>query len=184
MATLSVILMFSDPEKIISQLEIHDNMFVADLGAGSGAYSFAIAERLKNKEGKIYALEVQKDLVARIKTEASARHLTNIEILWADIEQSGGTKLRDNSIDLAIVANVMFQVEDKMGLIEETRRIVKPGGMVLVVDWTDSYSNMGPHKDMVVSEQNAKELFMKKGFVVEKNIPAGSHHYGIVFKKA
>ncbi len=176
--------MFSDPVKIISQLEIHDTMSVADLGAGSGAYTFAIAERLKNKEGKVYALEVQKDLVGRIKTEASTRHLTNIEILWADIEQPGGTKLRDQSIDLAIVANVLFQVEDKIGFIEEVRRIIKPGARVLVVDWTDSHSNMGPHKEMVVTEQNAKELFMKKGFVFEKNILAGSHHYGLVFTKA
>lgn len=172
--------MFSNPEKTINALAWSEGMTVADFGAGSGAMTFALAERLKGYNGKVYALEVQKNLLELVKSEAAHRNLSNIEIIWCDIEKLGGTKLRDHSIDLGVASNVLFQVEDKMGFVEEVRRTLKPNGKLLLIDWADTYGGMGPAKTAMITKENARALFEKKGFKFEKDVDAGSHHYGML----
>ncbi len=175
--------MFLDPAKTLEQFGIGTNMIVADLGAGSGFYSLAAARLNKNGNGKVYAVEVQRDLLGRIKDAAEKEHLTHIEYLWANFEKLGGTKLHDHTIDRVIVSNVMFQVEDKGAAAKEIARILKPDGKVLFIDWSESFGGMGPAPDAVFSRTKAIELFRSAGFTEERDIDAGAHHYGIIFKK-
>ena len=173
---------FSDPQKNIQQFGLIEGMKVADLGAGSAAYTIAAAAQV-GTSGRVYAVEVQKELISNIKNTALKQGLSNVEVIWGDIESLGGTKIKDHSIDAVIVSNVLFQAEDRQGLISEVKRILKPKGRVLVVDWKDSFGGMGPHADHVVSEQSAKKLFEESGFSLERSIPAGDHHYGFIATK-
>ncbi len=175
--------MFADPSSNVQQFGLTPGMHIADLGAGSGAYSFAAAQAV-SPNGKVYACEVQKDLLTRLKNDAAEEHITNIEPIWANIEKLGGTKLGDRSMDGAIVSNVLFIVEDRPAFMAELKRIVKPAGHVYYIDWSDSFGGMGPHPDQVISVPQAKELFTKFGFTEEKTFDAGTHHYGIIFKKS
>ena len=175
--------MFASPEENILQLSFRPNMRVADFGAGSGAYSFAIAKKIGPDNGQVFAIDVQKDLLERLKSEAVRQGLSNIEIIWANIEERGSTHIADDSVDAVVVSNVLFQAESKAGLIEEVKRVLKPGGQVLFIDWTDSFSGMGPHPGSVVTEADAKALFTKLGFTVRANFDAGEHHYGLILLK-
>ena len=157
-------------------------MKVADLGAGSAAYTLATAKQVGNS-GRVYAVEVQKELISNIKNSAIKQGLSNVEVIWGDIESLGGTKIQDQSLDAVIVSNVLFQAEDKKGLVEEVKRILKPKGRVLVVDWKESYRGMGPHPDHIMSEQSAKKLFEDGGFTSDRSISAGDHHYGFIVIK-
>ena len=69
-------------------------MHVADLGAGSGHYTLAAAKKV-GESGRVYAIEVQKDLLTRIKNLAQTEHINNVEVIWGDVENRGGTKLKD-----------------------------------------------------------------------------------------
>ncbi len=175
--------MFADPSSNVAQFGLTPGMHIADLGAGSGAYSFPAAKAV-SPNGKVYACEVQKDLLTRLKNDAASEHITNIEGVWSNIEKLGGTKLGDRSMDGAIVSNVLFIVEDRPAFMAELKRIVKPAGHVYFIDWTDAFGGMGPHPDHVITEEKAKELFAKFGFTVEKTFDTGAHHYGIIFKKS
>lgn len=174
--------MFADPSHCIEQFELQSGMRVADLGAGTGALSILLA-RAVGDAGKVYAIEVQKSILERLKKETRESRVHNVETLWGDIERVNGTHLGAASIDAAVASNVLFQVEDKAGFLAEVKRILKPGGKLLLVDWTDSFNNMGPHKDHVVPEQAARELFEGAGFRFVKKINAGQHHYGMIFRK-
>jgi ubiquinone/menaquinone biosynthesis C-methylase UbiE len=157
-------------------------MIVADFGAGTGFYSLAAAQKV-GEEGKVFAIDVQKELLDKIKINANSQQILNIEIIWGDIEKLGGTNLQDESVDAVIVANLIFQLEDKKSAIEEIKRILRTKGRVLVVDWTDSFEGMGPQPDKIITESSAKELFMNQGFEYEKSIEAGDNHYGIILRK-
>jgi len=170
---------FSDPQKNIEQFSLIEGMRVADLGAGSGAYTLAAARQV-GTSGKVYAIEVQKDLLSSLKNNAQKQGLLNVDVIWGDIERTGATKLKEQSVDATIVSNVLFQAEDKKGLIAEVKRILKPKGKVLVVDWQESYGGMGPHPDHVVHESGAKKMFEEGGFSIERHISAGPHHYGFI----
>jgi len=174
---------FTNPVENINALGVFDGMVVADLGAGTGAYTIPLAERV-GETGRVYAVEVQKEFLSNIKDAAAARGFKNVEVIWGDIERLGGTKIKDASIDAVVISNVLFQAEDKPGLLLETKRILKPGGKLLLIDWKDSFANLGPAPLMVVTADMARELAVREGFLVAKEIPAGEHHYGFIMVKS
>jgi ubiquinone/menaquinone biosynthesis C-methylase UbiE len=175
--------MFSDPRHNIEQLGISDNAIVADFGAGSGFYSMEAALAVAPL-GKVYAVDVQKDLLDRLKKQATEHHIRNIEIIAGDLEKLGGSKLRDGSCDVVIASNVLFMVGDKKSFFLEACRVLKPKGRILVIDWSGSFSQMGPHHTHVFAKDDAMKLARETGFVFEREISTGSQHYGIIFRKS
>lgn len=175
--------MFSDPEKNIEQFDLGKGNYVADFGTGSGHYAFAAAEAV-GSSGRVYAIDVQKDLLEKLKNEArNVRHLGNLEIVWGDLDNLGGTRLRENSLDAVIASNVFFQLQKKENACLEIKRILKPGGRVLLIDWSSSFGGLGPQSNDVLSEEAAEKLFEKNGFKIDRTIDAGAQHYGIIFRK-
>lgn len=174
--------MFSAPEKNIEELHITEGQIVADFGAGSGAYTIAAAKALKGT-GKVYAIDVQKDLLTRLENSCKENHLGNVSFIWGNFENLGGAKLRDLSCDVVIISNVLFQSEDKRAVISEARRVLRHGGLLLLVDWTASFNNMGPTSDQVFPEIAARTLVESLNFTLDHAINAGNFHYGFVFKK-
>jgi ubiquinone/menaquinone biosynthesis C-methylase UbiE len=172
---------FAHPLRNVGALGIETGMKVADFGAGSGAYSLAIAERLSGA-GHVYAIDVQRDLLRRIHTEAHKRGLKNISIIWADIEQEGASKLADRSIEYVLVSNILFQLADKTAPLLEAWRILRPGGKLAIIDWSDSFNGMGPVKQEVVKKETVLELAQRAGFELVREFEAGAHHYGLVFR--
>jgi ubiquinone/menaquinone biosynthesis C-methylase UbiE len=174
--------MFSDPQKNIAELGIADGMKVVDLGAGSGFYTIESAKKV-GPRGRVYAIDVQQDLLNKIKNSGVLVGLRNIEVIWGNIEKIGGTKLREAIADRVIISNTLFQIaqEDRDNLALETKRIIKPGGKILVVDW----ASVGPlSPKTVVPKMLAEGIFQKVGFTLEKTFDAGDHHYGIILKRS
>jgi len=156
-------------------------MVIADFGAGSGHYALQCAERLEGT-GCVYAIDVQRDLLRRIRNEAQRRGLKNIEVIAADIERPSGTHLAERAVDLALISNVLFQLEHPKAALMEAWRIVKPSGKVAVIDWSDSFRGLGPTKKHVFSKDAALGLASETGFELLKEFHAGAHHYGLIFK--
>ena len=173
--------MFSNPQHNIAELERGEGMIVADLGSGSGHNTIELARRVGS--GKVYAIDIQKELLARVKNNATHGKLHNVEVIWADFDKLHGTGLADASVHRVLASNVLFQLENKDAAISEIKRILKPDGKVYLIDWLDSFGNTGPHAKDIVTRVKAKELFTQSGFVFEKEFPAGAHHYGIIFKR-
>ena len=171
---------FTNPEANIAALGIHEGMVVADFGAGTGAYTIPLAKKV-GEQGHVYAIEVQKEFLINVKNSAAQHRFKNISVIWGNVERLGGTKIKDKTVDIVVVSNVLFQAEDKKGLIEEAKRILKTGGELLLIDWSGSFNNLGPAPKMVVTENTARTMFEAEGFVFKKKLSAGNHHYGLVF---
>lgn len=174
--------MFSQPEKNIEQFSVDPGMKVADLGSGAGFYSIALA-RAVGKTGKIFAIDVQQELLTKLKNEAFKNNLDNIEVVWGDIDEPNGSKLRDESVDKVLVANTLFQVDDKEMVAKEAYRILKRKGTVMLIDWSDSFGGLGPHTSRIVRPDQGRTIFEKAGFSFVRDIRAGDHHYGMIFVK-
>ena len=174
--------MFSDPAKNIEQFGLSRGMFVADFGAGSGFYTMSAAKAVGDN-GRVYAIDIQKELIQKIKNQANVEHMPNIEIIWGDVEKIGGSKMSDGSVDAVIIANILFQIADKNNVCLEAKRILKKSGRALVIDWLDSFGNLGPRQSDVFSPSSAKEIFQKNDFIFDREFSAGEHNYGLIFKK-
>lgn len=175
--------MFSDPQVILDSLELSPESIVADFGAGSGFYSVAAGRALASGSGKVYSIDVQKDLLERLKTLAQNQGVRNIEVIWGDVEAQKGSKLKDASVDWVIIANLLFQVPEKQAVVNEAKRVLKARGRMLVVDWSESFGGTGPAPSDVVTESAVKVLAATASLSFEKEIPAGEHHFGLIFRK-
>lgn len=171
---------FSSPYENVLQLGLYEGMKVGDFGTGSGHYARAVAG-VVGHSGKVYAIDVQEDILKHLKLNSHEHHQHIIETVWGDIEKAGGTHLRDASLDAVILANTLFQIENRFGLLKEIRRVLKPEGKLLVVDWSGSFGGMGPAPKQVVPERDAEAFFIEAGFHKVKSFRAGPHHYGIIF---
>ena len=173
---------FSDPQKNIDQFLLGEGMNVADFGSGPGFHAIEAAKAV-GEMGKVYAIDIQKEFLSKLKNDALGQGIGNIDVLWGDLESQGGSKLSDSSVDAVLVVNVLFQVEEKEEFLKEVSRVLKSNGKVLVVDWSGSFSGMGPQGERLVREGRMKELMVGAGFSEEKVIDSGQHHYGYIFRK-
>lgn len=174
--------MIDDPKRLVKDFGVREGGIVADLGVGYGHYVYALSEAV-GANGKVFAIDIMKDMIERLKKEVEEKGIKNIEILWGDIEVVGGTKLRENSVDAIVVSNVLFQIDSKAGLVHECARILKIGGKIMLVDWKESFGGLGPKPEMVVDEETARRIFETGPFEYKKTIEAGEHHYGMILEK-
>lgn len=173
---------FLDPKKAIEPLNIIPGMNVADIGCGSGYYTFAASEKMDN-EGKIYAVDVRKNVLEKLAADAKEKGVSIVETIWGNAELEGGTKIADEFADAVIASNIFFQVDDKKALVKELFRITGPGGKLLVIDWSDSFGGLGPPQEYLVSPEEIKSICQSTSFYFVEEIKAGAHHYKLLFKK-
>lgn len=174
--------MFSDPKSNLEQFGLTPGMLVADFGVGSGYHALEAA-RLVAPGGKVFGVDVQKELVESLKKSASREGIDNLETIWGNIEKVGGTKIKDGVMDAVLATSILFLLEDKESFAKEAFRVLKAGGKILVIDWLNSFGGIGPHNSQVFEQDKAEKLFANAGFHLEKNIDAGDNHYGFIVKK-
>ncbi len=173
---------FVVPDIVASHFHLKDGDIVADFGAGSGHFLKSLSGRV-GATGRVYACEIQKQLVEKVSQQVQHLNLGNVYPLWCDLEEPSGIKIQTGVLDAAILVNTLFQIEDKLAAIREMGRTVRSGGNLFVIDWTDSSGGLGPRKDHVFSALEATALCEANNFILERHYPAGSHHYGLAFKK-
>jgi len=172
---------FTNPLENLKNFDIRENMILVDLGAGTGFYSIHSAHMVP--KGKVYAIDINQDFLRTIRNKAKDLYISNLECFHGDIEKKNGTKLASNIADRVIASNILFQLEDKNSFLEEAYRILKPGGKLLLIDPQMDSLVLGKHKNRAIPRNKAHEMFEEIGLEWERDILAGSHHYGMIFSK-
>ncbi len=175
--------MFSDPDKVIKEMFVAEGMTVADFGSGVGFYAIPLARRV-GPYGRVFAVDAMGEFLRKLKNEAVRAGFNNIEVIQGDLEVIGGSGLLTASVDRIIIANTLFQTDIPLQVVLEAKRIIKHSGKVAVIDWQDSFGQIGPHADHVITKEETRELFEKNGFTFESFIDAGEHHYGMLYSVA
>jgi ubiquinone/menaquinone biosynthesis C-methylase UbiE len=163
--------MFADPLNIVLEFGFIPGDTVVDFGAGAGHYSHSLSKTV-GSEGRVIAVDIQKDMLERLKNEAHKFGKHNIEVIWGDVEKQNGTNLRDGVAAGAVLSNILGMVENKVGTIKEAKRVIRENGRICVVEWTNK-----------ISPEKMKGLFAEAGLIFERVFEAGSHHYGMIFKR-
>ena len=168
---------FLNPEQILNQLEIESDIAAADFGCGSGGWVLPLAQ--KAEDGVIYAVDILQEPIDALKAKADSLSLSNIKTILANVEKD--VKIQDESCDLVLMTNLLFEIEDRKSVMEQGKRILKPDGKILVVDWKKKNSVV-EEKDTISAEE-VKKIASKIELKLEKEIDAGVYHYGLVFEK-
>lgn len=175
---------FIHPAQTVESLGITPGMIIADFGVGSGHYTHEFAKRV-GKEGKVYAVDVHTELLRRVANDAKKHGHENIEIIAGDVSREYGSKLRSQSVDMVLMSNVLFQLDNRLHAYNEARRILKPKGRLVVIDWSaapERGRSFGPSREHVYRKEQALREAAHTHFIFLETIPAGSHHYGLMFE--
>lgn len=173
---------FLNPEEVIEELDIRPGERIADFGCGAGFFSIPLGKRT-GQAGRVYAIDIRPEAIEATRAKIKLYHLYNIETVRADLEIPEGSGLKNETMDKVFISNILFQVESREALAKEATRILKRGGSLAVIEWSDLKSDAGPSLENRIGEDEAKKLFDDAGFSFVKAFSAGSHHYGLIFKK-
>ncbi len=121
------------PELVVQALEIEPGDRVADLGSGSGYFTFRLADAVGDS-GRVYAVDVDEDMNAYVAGLAGERGAENVEIILAAPDDP---RLPEGSIDLIFTSNTYHHIEDRPAYFRRARRFLSPTGRIAIIDYRD-----------------------------------------------
>ncbi len=170
--------MLATPSEMLKFVTLRPGMKVGDFGAGAGSYSSVLLDRV-GEEGRVYAFDA---LPAALESIRRTALKSGKRCMTICTEFETGLPLRDNLLDVAVLANTLHAVDPtrRQYFVSELHRVVIPGGQVLVVDWAGSFKNMGPPPSLILPPVDAVRMFRAAGFMTGDMLPAGTHHFAFV----
>lgn len=169
---------FIQPDQVLNKLRLKPDMNAAEFGCGSGSFTIPLAQQLN--EGQVYGFDVQQEPLSALKGEASLKNVNNIKTRRTDLEQPKASNLPPQSVDVVLIINMLFQIEDEEPVINEAKRVLREGGKCLIIDWKPE-ANLGPKGDRETAEF-IKDLAQEAGFTVEEEFDPGNYHWGLMLK--
>lgn len=170
-------------EDLIAKLNLQQGFKTADLGCGAFGYFTFLLAKAVGKSGKVYAVDIIKDSLEAIKKRAKIENLGQIETVWSDLEVVSGANIPSDSLDSAILVNVLHQSDKKINILKESLRLLKKGGKLLVVEWNEKDSPLILSSTNKVSKDEVKRLATFLNMKVENEFEAGKYHYGLILSK-
>ncbi len=163
-------------------LQIGPRHIIGDLGAGGGMFCINAA-RLVGNQGQVYAVDVMKHVLGDIESKARLAGLGNIKTVWSNLEMVGATKIKENSLDFALLVNVLFQSKKHEQILAEAARLLKVGGKLLVIDWSDTRPGFAPATDRQVDPKKVIASAASLSLNLIREFKAGHYHFGLIFTK-
>ena len=131
------------PSQVLNALQLHSGEVVADLGAGSGYFTFRMAPRVGNT-GKVLAVDVQPEMLQTLRQRASAQKITNVQVIQAS---ETDPHLPKNALDLVLLVDVYHELAHPYEVMQAVRDALKPDGCVVFVEYRQEDPNV-PIKEL------------------------------------
>ena len=166
------------PSKAIAMLDLAPDSIIADIGAGSGYYSFRLAGLIPN--GKIIAVDIQQEMLDYLKDEAARRNIGNVEPHLGTIDS---IKVDPDTLDAVLMVDAYHEFSHPVEMLQSIRSALKPGGRIYLLEYRgeDPRIPIKPLHKMTV-EQAVRE-FEALGFAFVANKPGLPWQHLLVFEK-
>ena len=115
---------------LIAGLILSDDFVVADIGAGTGFFTFPIAQRVP--QGKVFAVDIQPEMLARIARRKTLEKVVNVETVLGEQDDP---KLPKNQIDLAFIVDAYHEFSFPREMGERLKESLRPGGQLVLVEY-------------------------------------------------
>ena len=156
---------------IIEHLQLQPGMRVLDYGCGPGRLTLPLARCLAGS-GQVTALDVQPEMLEKVRAKVTAEQLTNVTLCQATV---GANSLEPDYYDCVLLVTVLGEIPDKQSVLEEIYACLKTEGIVSVTEVIAD-----PH---FMRRQTVSQLAAAAGFI-EQQFFGNSVSYTINFVKA
>ena len=167
-----------DPNSLLVQLPIDPYHAVADIGCGPGYFSLPIAKYLSY--GKLYALDIEDEMLDALRDRAKAARLSNIEILKSG---KAGFPLPESSLDGVLLAFVVHQNEDRLTFLKGATQLLKPRGWCGVLEWYRKETEMGPPLEKRIEPEEMADLGREAGLNLLRQRDLNGEQYLLLFRR-
>jgi arsenite methyltransferase len=168
---------YQKPQEVMTALAIKPGEVIADIGAGSGYFTFRLAQHVGGK-GKIYAVDVSPDMILHINRRIRELHMSNVVTVLSD---SDDPLLPDRSIDRFFFSESWHHIENQTKYLALMKRMLKPAGQVVMIDFQKKDLPVGPPLQMKIAKEDLIKQMQRHGFRLQEEYTFLPYQYFLIF---
>ena len=167
------------PDLLLAALELKPGMTVADVGAGTGYYSWQIAARI-GETGRVHAVDVQPQMIALLKERMQRRGVRNVLPVLGSPTDTG---LAPDSIDLALMVDVYHELDHPREILDSVMRALRPGGRLVLVEYRAEDDSVPIKRLHKMSVAQIRREAGAQGFSWQKTVDTLPWQHIVIFRK-
>jgi arsenite methyltransferase len=168
---------YQQPHQVIQALELKPGETVADLGAGSGYFTFRLAQHV-GETGRVYAVDVNPEMIVHLNRRARELKARNVVAMLAAPDDP---LLPDASVDRFFVCDTWHHIDNHPHYLGLLKRMLKPGGQIVMIDFKKEKTPVGPPFEMRIARDDLVKEMEANGFRLLKEHTFLPYQYFVVF---
>lgn len=166
------------PDLLLEAMRIQPDWVVADIGAGSGYYTFRLSSRVS--EGRVLAVEIQPEMLQLIEKRAALAEISNVETVLGSVQDPA---LPESAVDAALLVDSYHEFTHPREMMAAILRALKPGGQVFLVEFRGEDAELEIPPEHKMTEAQARMELEAAGLEWVENRSVLPLHHFLVFRK-
>lgn len=168
---------YQKPHEVVHALGLKPGEIIADIGAGSGYFTFHLARHVGDK-GKVYAVDVSPEMVLHVNRRIREQNVNNVVTVLADPDDP---LLSDRSVNRFFICDVWHHIENRTKYLSLIKKMLKAGGEVVMIDFHKKELPFGPPLQMKIAREDLIKQLETNGFRLTKEHTFLPYQYFLVF---
>jgi SAM-dependent methyltransferase len=168
---------YQKPDEVMKALALRQGEVVADIGSGSGYFTLRFA-RAVGDTGRVYAVDISPDMIRHLNHRLRDAGVRNVVPVLADPDDP---LLPDGSVDRIVIVDTWHHVEDQAKYLGLLKRVLKPGGQVVHIDFQKRELPVGPPPGMKIAREDLVKQMEGSGFTLVAEHSFLPYQYFLVF---
>lgn len=166
--------------EIMNLINVKSSEVVADIGCGIGYFTFAFSEAVGDS-GQVYALDIEP---AMLKDVTEKMEKCGIQNIIPVLTKESNLILQDGVIETAFLCTVLHEVEESETFLKEVKRILRPDGRIIIVEWIRKDSDFGPPTEHRLDQKLLEKNLLKTGFQEIESIDFNNYFYVVTANRS
>ena len=163
---------------LIAGLNLSEDFVVADIGAGTGYFSFPVAQRVP--QGRVLSVDIQPEMLALIEQRKARENVANLETILGEEDDP---KLPNNEIDLAFIVDAYHEFSFPREMGERLKEALTPGGQLVLVEYRAEDPRVPIKPLHKMSEKQVKQEMAAIGLTWVRTESYLPHQHVLIFQK-
>jgi arsenite methyltransferase len=168
---------YQKPHEVLTALNLKSGEVIADIGAGSGYFTFRLAHHVGDK-GKVYAVDVSPDMILHVNRRIRELKVINVVSILADPDDP---LLKEGSVNRFFFSDSWHHIENQTKYLSLMKKMLKPGGEIIMIDFHKKEVPVGPPMQMKIAREDLIKQMESNGFRLTKEHTFLPYQYFLVF---